>query len=466
MAAEAVLSLAQDESEHAEGPSTTPVAPSAGLPLATLLVVAALAAALLAQGGYYGPGQRLLAVFVVAAAVIGLRGTGVVRHPIAWAGAALAAWSVLSAVLAGVSTTAAASTVLVLTAAIVVVFTCAHLEVDQRDQLAVAVIGLGVAVAVSGWAGVAWHRAPLALQDQGLWRAATTLTYANAAAGFLAAIALLSLGRSTASPPSASRAATTFVLLTGLGATLSRGGLIASVVGTLVLVRLLGTAAVVRHAAAPALGALVALAGLWPSFPSSSPARPLMAAGALAAGLLVTVATVRLAPRRLLALTAVSAAVLAAAGAGPARDTTARMTSARLTVASPDRVEEVGAALRLAATRPLSGVGPGQADLSWTRSDGAVLVARYAHNEYVQVLAELGVVGLGLLLALLAAVSRAIGRSPTRLRMRPVWAGVTSGLVALGVHGLFDFGWHLPAIALTGAVLVGIATTNNREDQA
>jgi O-antigen ligase len=465
--ADGSLTISQDQTRGTEQVHRATSAP-AELPLPNLLVLAALAAALVAQGGYYATGQRLVAALLFAAAILSRgpwRPATVARRTIAPICAALAAWSVVSAVLAG-DWTAATSTVLLLTGAVVVILTCARLDVPQRDQLAAAVIGLGAAVALTGWAGVAWHGAPWALKDQGLWRAATTLTYANAAAGFLAAVSLLSLARSAAERPTVVGAGSTFFLLTGLGATLSRGGIVAFLAGAVVLVRLLGIGRVVRHAAAPAIGALVALAGLWPSIPDSAPARPLLASGALVAGLLVAVGAARLGRRPVAALVAVSALAVVVIGAGPAQEASEKITSARFALASPDRVGEMREALRLAASRPLSGVGPGQADLTWERADGAVLVARYAHNEYLQVLAELGVMGLGLLLLLLALIARTVVHCPLRDRMRPVWAGVAAGLVALGVHGLFDFGWHLPAIALTGAVLVGIVTTSEREDQA
>lgn len=185
-------------------PPSDVASPAAGLPVATLLVVAALAAAVIGQGGYYRTGQRVLAVLLVAAAILALRSgspSAARLRPIVGIGAALAAWSVVSSALAG-DVAAALSTVLILAGAFIVVLTCVALDDEQRDQLAVAVVGLGVLVALSGWAGVAWHRAPWALTDQGLWRAATTITYANAAAGFLAVVALLSLARSTRSPSS------------------------------------------------------------------------------------------------------------------------------------------------------------------------------------------------------------------------------------------------------------------------
>ena len=54
-----------------------------------------------------------------------------------------------------------------------------------RTVLTAVVIAAGLSVAATGWVGVAWHVEPLALVSSGLWRASSTLTYANASASFL-----------------------------------------------------------------------------------------------------------------------------------------------------------------------------------------------------------------------------------------------------------------------------------------
>ena len=85
---------------------------------------------------------------------------------------------------------------------------------------------------------------------------------------------------------------------------------------------------------------------------------------------------------------------------------------------------------------------------------------RYVHNEYLQVLVELGAIGLGLavlvLLALAVTVWRGRAGSPWRGR-GALWAGAAAGLVVLLVHSGFDFLWHLPVIVLTAGLLTGLA---------
>jgi O-antigen ligase len=202
---------------------------------------------------------------------------------------------------------------------------------------------------------------------------------------------------------------------------------------------------------------VVALAGLAPSMPASSPPRPVLAAAALMGGVGVAIGASHL-HSRLLALGL--ALVVLAAGAGLAvggrgGDGPATGASTRLTIASPDRAAEARAALQLAAERPLTGTGPNRAVLTWVQNNRRV-TSRYTHNEYLQVLAELGFVGLALLVVLFASLARAVWRGRPHAPSTASWAGAAAGLAALAVHSALDFLWHLPAIPLAGAVLAGL----------
>ncbi|MDQ3642935.1 MAG: O-antigen ligase family protein, partial [Actinomycetota bacterium] len=117
-----------------------------------------------------------------------------------------------------------------------------------------------------------------------------------------------------------------------------------------------------------------------------------------------------------------------------------------------------------AGEHPVVGIGPGRATLSWVAADGRTLVARYAHNEYVQLLVELGGVGLALLLALLVTVAQAVRSGRRTQPSLPLWAGATAGLVALAVGSGLDFLWHVPAVPLVGALLVGITVPKAKEN--
>jgi O-antigen ligase len=428
------------------------------LPLHALLLVVALVVAIAAQGAYYGAGQRTVAVVLLLALLAALRARPWSRDdalcPPVWASAALAVWSAVSAAVAG-DITAALPISALLAGVAVALLAVRRLTLGQRDALAAAVVVIGALTAATGWVGVAWRITPWALEDQGLWRAATTLTYANAAAGLLVPLALLAVAR-LAARPGVPAIVAACLLLIGVGATLSRGGALALVVGAAVLATLLGPGRTLGAAGPPTLGAVVALAGLVPSMAASSPPRPVLAAAALMVGVIVAVGAAHL-RSRLLAI-GLAAAVLAAGAVlaiGGRGSNAAAVAGTRLTIASPDRAAEARAALQLAAERPLTGTGPNRAVLTWVQNNRRV-VSRYVHNEYLQVLAELGFVGLALLIVLLASLAWAVWQGRPHAPSTAVWAGAAAGLAALAVHSALDFLWHLPAIPLAGAVLAGL----------
>ncbi|MBW3627570.1 MAG: hypothetical protein KY412_08185, partial [Actinobacteria bacterium] len=83
-----------------------------------------------------------------------------------------------------------------------------------------------------------------------------------------------------------------------------------------------------------------------------------------------------------------------------------------------------------------------------------------------QVLAELGVVGLALLVALLVAVGSVVWRGRSAAPSTEIWAGVAGGLVAVVIHAASDFGWHVPAVPLASALLVGIVMRQPKKETA
>jgi hypothetical protein len=125
-----------------------------------------------------------------------------------------------------------------------------------------------------------------------------------------------------------------------------------------------------------------------------------------------------------------------------------------------------GDVARMGAASPGLGHGFGAfatAFPRYKRSDGELRV-EHAENDYLEILAEGGLLGLGLALWLLGLASRriAIGllRQEDRL-LRGVGLGAAAGMVALLVHSAFDFNLHIPANAtlfvLLGALALGAA---------
>jgi O-antigen ligase len=284
------------------------------------------------------------------------------------------------------------------------------------------------------------------------------LTYPNAAAAVLVPVALLVLAWLVDTPRSLGLVLAASGLLTGLGATMSRAAALALAVGLVVLAGLRGPRRTARAALGPCVGALVALACLVPSMPAARPPRPAMALAGLCAGLALAalVARLRRWPAVALVLGGALAGCLAAAiVVGGVGDAARLVAETRITLASPDRSGAMRAALRVAAEHPLTGAGPGQADLRWRGADGGTRIFAYAHNEYAQVAAELGLVGLALLAILLAALARLLWSARATGPAGAGWAGVVAAAAAFAVHSGFDFVWHLPAVVLTVTLLAG-----------
>jgi hypothetical protein len=275
--------------------------------------------------------------------------------------------------------------------------------------------------------------------------------YANAFAA-LAAIALpIAISASARAERvelrvTAAAAAPLFIALLVL--TSSRGGAVAAVVGLACLGALdTGRRALASTALRLAPGAAVALAVCFTADPTGATThlglrRAVVAAGLGAASLLaglavrrrVTGTQGRRLPGRLAA-----AAVIVGVGVAVALTAVGGVDS--------QRDEYWRIARQVVAAHPALGAGAGSFGPEWF---ARAPVERYggaldAHNLYLETLAELGPVGLVLLLVFLALPL-------TRARTDAVAA---AAYIAFLVHALLDWDWEMPAVTLAAVLLGG-----------
>jgi O-antigen ligase len=118
---------------------------------------------------------------------------------------------------------------------------------------------------------------------------------------------------------------------------------------------------------------------------------------------------------------------------------------------------------------PLAGVGIGG---YWTaipqyHHASGKMTPRQAHNDYLELLASGGVIGIllgGWFVFLLVKFARACLRSNDSFR-RAACLGSLAGLIGISIHSLVDFGLHIPINALICLTLVAIATVNGRVEE-
>jgi O-antigen ligase len=464
-------------------------------------LVAALAVAVLAfdSGGYeptsWGWSAAALLLVSVAALLAGARRLTLVELALPASLTALAAWIWLSlAWTSDVSQTVReGERVLVYVAA-----AAALLLVGRRSGVYGLVASLaGAITAVCAFAlvtrlfdpGAGAYQVGLA-DPQAAFRLARPLGYANALAIFAVIGILLSLGLVRAGPrvTRAFASSALVVLVPTLYFTYGRGAWLGLAAGLVALFaierdRLQLVVPALTLAAAPAVAVFLA------SRTSSLTADPRSVAAATHDGRRLAVAIAVLAvaaafvpaaaerirvserARRplLLAAALVGIAVLAVGlvriggpnGAverayhafnAPAplvgQDTSGRLFS----LSGSNRSEYWRVAWREWKVDPVLGGGAGSYQRFWLRHRRNDLPVRDAHSLYLETLAELGPLGLALLLCTLAVPFAAVGAA----RRNPFAAGALGAYVAFLVHAGIDWDWEMPAVTLA-ALACGIA---------
>ena len=140
------------------------------------------------------------------------------------------------------------------------------------------------------------------------------------------------------------------------------------------------------------------------------------------------------------------------------------------------RLEIWTAAARMWQAQPWFGVGPAHFDYRFREYRPAAIQGRpdRAHNDYLNLLADWGVVGGGVVFAgmIIFLVSTRktwpyVRRAETdfgtgQSNRFAFFLGGICGLAALAVHSMMDFNLHIPANALVGVTLLALLTSNVR----
>jgi len=126
------------------------------------------------------------------------------------------------------------------------------------------------------------------------------------------------------------------------------------------------------------------------------------------------------------------------------------------------RVEIWRESWQLVAAYPVLGCGLGAYEPAFLRYKKVAPMNRvdFAHNDYLQVLAELGVIGFAAVLALgLMVLGRAVGAGTASESYQERYAGLAAAgaLTAILLHSFVDFNLYIPANTMLVAWIGGMA---------
>jgi O-antigen ligase len=119
-------------------------------------------------------------------------------------------------------------------------------------------------------------------------------------------------------------------------------------------------------------------------------------------------------------------------------------------------------AVRMFLASPLLGTGFGTFGDLYPRLTGGRFVWYFAHNDYAQLLAETGLAGLAVAVALISMMAvcfRKFIRLP-ELPTKVLDAGPWASLAAVLAHSLFDWNLHVPANAYLASLIAGLCISS------
>lgn len=141
-------------------------------------------------------------------------------------------------------------------------------------------------------------------------------------------------------------------------------------------------------------------------------------------------------------------------------DTRDRLASA----GSPGRVNKWRVALEGYEEAPVVGQGGGSYAALWAQRRPTDQTAVNAHSLPLETLAELGLVGLGLLVLALGLILGGLARR-CRGRDRGAWAALLAGGLVWTLHAAADWDWEMPATGLWLFAAGGLALARTRRER-
>lgn len=111
-------------------------------------------------------------------------------------------------------------------------------------------------------------------------------------------------------------------------------------------------------------------------------------------------------------------------------------------------------ALEIIKAHPLVGVGLGNFNLKWSR---------YAHNSYLQIWAEMGILGLFSFIWIICAVIKSYFKNSAELLYKNQAACLFTASAVFLIHNFLDFTFFLPEVVFVWWVILGLNMAGDQE---
>ena len=133
---------------------------------------------------------------------------------------------------------------------------------------------------------------------------------------------------------------------------------------------------------------------------------------------------------------------------------------------SVGRFEFWKAAGRVFMEKPITGFGLGTFfQAYYIGYGGNQWYSRFAHNHYLQILAELGIVGLALFMAFILATLWTFWKVFKSKEHPPYFVGIVAAFIGFLAHIFVEFSWNFPGVTVTMFWLLGMGVSLHKTDK-